>query len=154
MIESFYVYAHTTVETGQWLFIIDSANFTCICLNARLFHMTLVTVPHTHRTFRDVTPGAIDRYWYVYHVLLDEFRCFSKRYPSYALRKHMCVSEGCGGLGKQWTKTIRCGACYFYAYRLYFINAWHVYEWPKTYTWSGTFILKDGRFYLFLSNTV
>jgi hypothetical protein len=22
----------------------------------------------------------------------------------------------------------------------------HVYEWPKTYTWSGTFILKDGRY--------
>jgi hypothetical protein len=34
----------------------------------------------------------------------------------------------------------------FYAYRLYFINVWHVYEWPKTYTWSGTFILKDGRY--------
>jgi hypothetical protein len=35
---------------------------------------------------------------------------------------------------------------FFYVYRLYFINAWHVYEWPKTYTWSGTFILKDGRY--------
>jgi hypothetical protein len=34
----------------------------------------------------------------------------------------------------------------FYAYRLYFINVWRVYEWPKTYTWSGTFILKDGRY--------
>jgi hypothetical protein len=34
----------------------------------------------------------------------------------------------------------------FYAYRLYYINVWHVYEWPKTYTWSGTFILKDGRY--------
>jgi hypothetical protein len=29
---------------------------------------------------------------------------------------------------------------------LYFINVRHVYEWPKTYTWSGTFILKDGRY--------
>jgi hypothetical protein len=40
----------------------------------------------------------------------------------------------------------------FYAYRLYFINVWHVYEWSKTYTWSGTFILKDGRYtFLFVS---
>jgi hypothetical protein len=27
------------------------------------------------------------------------------------------------------------------AYRLYFINMWHVYVSPKTYTWSGTFII-------------
>jgi hypothetical protein len=39
-------------------------------------------------------------YWYVYHVSLDEFRCFSKRYHSYALRKHMCGIAGCGGYGK------------------------------------------------------
>jgi hypothetical protein len=36
--------------------------------------------------------GAIDRYWYVYHVSRDAFRSFSKRYPTYALRKHMCGS--------------------------------------------------------------
>jgi hypothetical protein len=88
------------------------------------------------------------------------------------------------GAGKQRTKAIRCGPCYysivvnahcvtsmadtdidavrkqknaevytyscyayyFYAYRFYFINMWHVYEWPKAYTWSGTFILKEGRY--------
>jgi hypothetical protein len=33
----------------------------------------------------------------LYYVSLDEIRCFSKRYPSYALRKHMCGSTGCGG---------------------------------------------------------
>jgi hypothetical protein len=42
--------------------------------------------------------------------------------------------------------TYCCYAYHFYVYRLYFINVWHVYEWPKTYTWSGTFILKDGRY--------
>jgi hypothetical protein len=26
----------------------------------------------------------------------------------------------------------------------------HVYEWPKTYTWSGTFILKDRRYTFFV----
>jgi hypothetical protein len=78
------------------------------------------TAQEPHISWRHT--GAIDRYWYVYHVSLDEFRCFSKRYPSYALRKHMCGSAGCegGGLGK-----------------------------PKTYTWSGTFILKDGRYTFF-----
>jgi hypothetical protein len=58
-------------------------------------------------------------------------------------------------------KPLQLSSCTFcvvvYAYRLYFINVWHVYEWPKTYTWSGTFILKDGRytfyFYLLLSKT-
>jgi hypothetical protein len=38
---------------------------------------------------------------------------------------------------------------HFYAYRLYFINMWHVYVSPKTYKWSGTFITKDGR-YMFI----
>jgi hypothetical protein len=42
--------------------------------------------------------------------------------------------------------TYRCYAYHFYAYRLYFINVWHVYVSPKTYTWSGAFILKDGRY--------
>jgi hypothetical protein len=47
-------------------------------------------------------------------------------------------------------KPLQLSSCTFcvdvYAYRLYFINVWNVYEWPKTYTWSGTFILKDGRY--------
>jgi hypothetical protein len=51
--------------------------------------------PHHTSSWRHA--GAIDRYWYVYRVLLDKFRCFSKRYPSYALRKHMCGCAGCGG---------------------------------------------------------
>jgi hypothetical protein len=50
-----------------------------------------------HRTSSWRHAGAIDRYWYVYHVSFDVFRCLSKRYPSYALRKHMCGSAGCGG---------------------------------------------------------
>jgi hypothetical protein len=50
-------------------------------------------------------------------------------------------------LGHTYTcYTYCCYAYNFYAYRLYFINVWHVYEWPKIYTWSGTFILKDGRY--------
>jgi hypothetical protein len=105
-----------------------------------------------------------------------------------------CVGARVVGVGKQWTKAIRCSACYFsivvnahrvtsmadtdidavrkqkkaevytyscsayrfYAYRLYVINVWHVYEWPKTYTWSGTFILKEGRytfFFLYIFST-
>jgi hypothetical protein len=64
--------------------------------------MTLVTAQAPHVSLRYT--GAIDRYWYVYHVSLDEFRSFSKSYPSYALLKHMCGSTGCGGVGKQWTK--------------------------------------------------
>jgi hypothetical protein len=50
-------------------------------------------------------------------------------------------------LGHSYTCcTYRCYTYHFYAYRLYFVNVWHVYEWPKTYTWSGTFILTDGRY--------
>jgi hypothetical protein len=58
--------------------------FTCICLRSGLFRVTLGTVPH--HTWRHT--GAIVRYWYVYRVSRDAFRSFSKRYPSYALRKH------------------------------------------------------------------
>jgi hypothetical protein len=61
---------------------------TCICLSRGLFCMTLGTVPH--HTWRHT--GAIVRYLYVYHVSRDAFRSFSKRYPSYALRKHICGS--------------------------------------------------------------
>jgi hypothetical protein len=56
-----------------------------------LGHRTAHT-PHKFVTSR----RDIDHYWYVYHVSLDEFRCFSKRYPSHALRKHMCGSAGLG----------------------------------------------------------
>jgi hypothetical protein len=72
-------------------------------------------------------------------------------WPSYALRKHMCGSAGCGGNNEQ---TLSAVVHVIYVYRLYFINVWPVYEWPKTYTWSGTFILKDGRYFftIFLSN--
>jgi hypothetical protein len=70
-----------------------------------------------------------------------------------------------GEVGKQWTEkesfqqyfynwykilhtchTYCCYAYYFYAYWLYFIYVWHVYVSPKTYKWSGTFIIKDGRY--------
>jgi hypothetical protein len=37
--------------------------------------------------------------------------------------------------------TYCCYAYHFYAYWLYFIYVWHVYVSPKTYKWSGTFIL-------------
>jgi hypothetical protein len=66
-----------------------------------LFLMTLGTAQAPHISGRHT--GATDRYWYVYHVPLDEFRSFSKRYPSYALRKHMCGSVGCG-VGKNEQK--------------------------------------------------
>jgi hypothetical protein len=61
---------------------------TCICLSSRLFRMTLGTAPH--HTWRHT--GAIVLYWNVYRVSRDAFRSFSKRYPSYALRKHICES--------------------------------------------------------------
>jgi hypothetical protein len=72
----------------------------------------LISYDLAHRTYTVPSSwrqaGAIDRYWYVYHVSLDEFRYFSKRYSSYALRKHLCGTAGCGGGGveKQWTKAI------------------------------------------------
>jgi hypothetical protein len=45
--------------------------------------------------------GDIDRYWYVYRVSRDAVRSFSKSYPSYALRKHMCGGRVVGGVGEQ-----------------------------------------------------
>jgi hypothetical protein len=132
-------------------------------------------------------------YWHVY-VLALNFRmtlAVSRAVPHFSWRhtgaidRHMRYVSTCvgarvvGRVGKQWTKAIRCGACYysivvnahrvtsmadtnidavrkqmkaevytyscyaykFYAYRLYFTNVWHLYEWPKPYTWSGTIIL-------------
>jgi hypothetical protein len=98
---------------------------------ARLALALVISYDLGHRTGTHTWrhTGAIVRYWYVYRVSRDAFRSFLKLYPSYALCYTYC-----------------CYAYHFYAYRLYFINLWHVYEWPKTYTWSGTFILKDGRY--------
>jgi hypothetical protein len=85
-------------------------------------------------------------------------------------------SADCGGggrgVGKQWTEkesfqqdfynrykilhtchTYCCYAYNFYACWLYFIYVWHVYVSPKTYKWSGTFIIKDGR-YAFCPNSL
>jgi hypothetical protein len=45
----------------------------------------------SHRTFRDVTPGSLSA-TDTCIVLREAFRSFWKRYPSYALRKHMCGS--------------------------------------------------------------
>jgi hypothetical protein len=83
----------------------------------------------------------------------------------------MCGRGLLGGVGKQWTKAIRCGACYYSIV----LQVWPIptlmpleskrrqntlnnTDWnvscycnsklPKTYTWSGTFILKDGRYTL------
>jgi hypothetical protein len=70
---------------------------TYICLSRGLFHMTLRTVPH--HSWRHT--GAIVRYWYVYRVSRDAFQSFSKRYPSYSLRKHMCGSGLWNGVGEQ-----------------------------------------------------
>jgi hypothetical protein len=84
---------------------LDAQSFlTCICLRSRLFRMILVTAQASHITAQAPHiswrhTGAIDLYWYVYHVSLDEFRSFSKRYASYVIRKHMCGSAGCGGVG-------------------------------------------------------
>jgi hypothetical protein len=74
--------------TNNFLFIIIFVILTCIWLSRGLFCMTLGTVPH--HTWRHT--GAIVRYWYIYRVSRDAFRSFSKRYPSYALRKHICGS--------------------------------------------------------------
>jgi hypothetical protein len=88
-----------------FIFVLISASFrpvmhfvfvfflTCICPSSRLFRMTLVTVPH--HTWRHT--GAIVRYWNIYRVSRDAFRSFSKRYSSYALRKHICGSGLWGG---------------------------------------------------------
>jgi hypothetical protein len=86
--------------------------FTCICLSRRLFRTNLeISRSAPYHTWRHT--GVIVRYWYVYRVSRDAFRSFSKRYPSYALRKHICGSAGCGRVGKKWTKAIRRGACYY-----------------------------------------
>jgi hypothetical protein len=83
-------------------------------------------------------------------------------------------SADCGVIGKQWTEkesfqqyfynrykilhtchTYCCYAYHFYAYWLYFIYVWHVYVSPKKYKWSGTFVIKDGRYaftFIFLSS--
>jgi hypothetical protein len=76
-------------------------------------------------------------------------------YVSYNTRPLLCAHITCYVI----VITVEINHCSFrhvcfYAYRLYFINVWHVYEWPKTYTWSGTFILKDGRYTFFFSNFI
>jgi hypothetical protein len=70
------------------------------------------TSPHRHRTFRDVTPGplTVTDTCIMYH--LTNFKA------SWNVILHMryvstCVWARVVGVGKQWTKAIRCGACYY-----------------------------------------
>jgi hypothetical protein len=64
---------------------------TCICLSRCFFLCDLGNLA-SHMSHSWHHTGAIVRYWYVYRVSCDAFRSFSKHYPSYALRKHMCGS--------------------------------------------------------------
>jgi hypothetical protein len=106
-----------------------------------------------HRTFRDVTPGllsATDTY-IVYHV--THFEAFRNviLHTRYVITY---VGAGCGrGRETKKTNPIRCGACYYSIV----LNAQRVTSMAdtdidavrkqkKTYTWSGTSIIKDGRY--------
>jgi hypothetical protein len=64
---------------------------TCICLRRGFFRVT----SRTSCNIRDVTPGTLTATdtCVGYHVTrFEASRSFSKRYHSYALRKHMCGS--------------------------------------------------------------
>jgi hypothetical protein len=73
-------------------------------------------------------------------------------YPSYTLRKHVWerVVEGVGE--QRTTKAIRCGACYNIVLNAHRVTSMAdtgidaVRKQKKTYTWSGTSIIKDGRY--------
>jgi hypothetical protein len=68
---------------------------TCICLRRRFFRVT----SRTTCNIRDVTPGTLTATdtCIGYHVTrFEASQSFSKPYPSYALRKHMCGGAGCG----------------------------------------------------------
>jgi hypothetical protein len=75
-----------------------------------------------------------------YHV--TRFEASGKRYPSYALRKHMCGS-GSGRAGGTKIKNLNLPSL-----RIKVPD--HVYEWPKTYTYPVISSLKmEGiRFFL------
>jgi hypothetical protein len=70
-----------------------------------------------HR-IRDVTPGPLSATdtCIVYHVMHFEV---SRSFILHTRYVSTCVAvRVVEGVGKQWTKAIRCGACYF--------NVWHV----------------------------
>jgi hypothetical protein len=91
---------------------------TCMCLRRGLFRMTLVTAqaphsPHSHRTFRDVTPGplTVTDTCIMYHLTNFEASrnvILRMRYVSACVEARVV-----GEVGKQWTKAIRCGVCYY-----------------------------------------
>jgi hypothetical protein len=118
-------------ETCRWLlckniiFIHQSAFvslfLTCICLSARYFLWPWAPYRTAHVTsHRGHCP-----LWYVYHVLRDAFRSFLKHYPSY---------------------TYCCYAYHFFTHIGCTLLTCDMYMSDLRHTWSGTFILKDGRY--------
>jgi hypothetical protein len=65
-----------------------------------------------HRTIRDVTPGPLSATdtCIVYDVTHFEASWNVSLHTRYV---STCVGADCGRVGKQWTKAIRCGACYY-----------------------------------------
>jgi hypothetical protein len=136
---------------------------TCICLTASFFSCDLeISQAVPHFSWRHT--GAIDRHMR-YVIICVEARvvmgirkqwtkaiCCDPCYYSIVVNVHRVTSMADTDIDavrkqkKAEVYTYSCYAYHFYAYLLYFINVWHVYEWPKTHTWSGTFILKDGRY--------
>jgi hypothetical protein len=52
-------------------------------------------------------------FWHLYVLGGFIFRVALVTVPSSWRHAGMCGSAGCGGVGNQWTKAIRCSACYY-----------------------------------------
>jgi hypothetical protein len=135
---------------------------TCICLRSRLFsydHGHRTSTAH-HRTFRDVTPGlcggGVGKQWTLFIVVGVDVAC--RQYTEcwvlpWKYNLHCCRAAKYLAL---LLTTISVQYCEFVSLLFgmknvsYYCNS----KLPKTCTWSGTFILKDGRYtflFFFLS---
>jgi hypothetical protein len=84
------------------------------------------TPPHRHCTFRDVTPGPLTITDTCIMYYLTNFEA-SRNVILHMRYVSTCVGvRVVGGVGKQWTKAIRCGACYYSIV----VNAHRVKVWP------------------------
>jgi hypothetical protein len=137
---------------------------TFICLKELHYRMTLRTVPSDRDVRTRLTGFRVDlgtRYVTICVVSLSLQEGVGGSALGWGAWSVDC---GGGGVGKQWTEKESfqqdfynrykiLHTCHvlllcisFYAYWLYFIYVWHVYVSPKTYKWSGAFIIKDGRY--------
>jgi hypothetical protein len=136
---------------------------TFICLRATT--LSYDVAHRTVRSWRQNSFGCFSRWpWNTLRNYMCGVACCRKEWWE-ALYDEAHGARILGGLGKQWTEkesfqqyfynrykvlhtchTYCCYAYHFYAYWFYFIYVWHVYVSPKTYKWSGTFIIKDGRY--------